>query len=176
TSGKDELEIRKNLIEQDLVECIVTLPGQLFYSTQIPVCLWFISNNKGQNDKKERRNEILFIDAREIGHMVSRTLKEFSDEDIQKVAQTYHAWRGTNDKSYEDIAGFCKVADLEEVKNNEYILTPGRYVGLADVEEDSEPFEQKMERITADLSEQFAKSKELEDQIRKSLEGLGYGV
>ena len=176
TSGKDELEIRKNLIEQDLVECIVTLPGQLFYSTQIPVCLWFISNNKGQNGKKERRNEILFIDAREIGHMVSRTLKEFSDEDIQKVAQTYHAWRGTNDKSYEDIAGFCKIANLEEVKNNEYILTPGRYVGLADVEEDEEPFEQKMERITSELSEQFAKSKELEDQIRKSLEGLGYGV
>ena len=170
TSGKDELEIRKNLIEQDLVECIVTLPGQLFYSTQIPVCLWFISNNK------ERKNEILFIDAREIGHMVSRTLKEFSDEDIQKVAQTYHAWRGTNDKPYEDIAGFCKVANLEEVKNNEYILTPGRYVGLADVEEEEEPFEQKMERITSELSEQFAKSKELEDQIRKSLEGLGYGV
>lgn len=108
--------------------------------------------------------------------MVSRTLKEFSDEDIQKVAQTYHAWRGTNDKPYEDIAGFCKVANLEEVKNNEYILTPGRYVGLADVEEDEEPFEQKMERITSELSEQFAKSKELEDQIRKSLEGLGYGV
>ena len=170
TSGKDELEIRKNLIEQDLVECIVTLPGQLFYSTQIPVCLWFISNNK------ERKNEILFIDAREIGHMVSRTLKEFSEEDIQKVAQTYHSWKGTNDKSYEDIAGFCKIANLEEVKNNEYILTPGRYVGLADVEEDEEPFEQKMERITSELSEQFAKSKELEDQIRKSLEGLGYGV
>lgn len=170
TSGKDELEIRKNLIEQDLVECIVTLPGQLFYSTQIPVCLWFISNNK------ERKNEILFIDAREIGHMVSRTLKEFSDEDIQKVAQTYHSWKGTNDKSYEDIAGFCKITNLEEVKNNEYILTPGRYVGLADVEEDEEPFEQKMERITSELSEQFAKSKELEDQIRKSLEGLGYGV
>ena len=176
TSGKDELEIRKNLIEQDLVECIVTLPGQLFYSTQIPVCLWFISNNKGRNSKKERQNEILFIDARDIGHVVSRTLKEFSDEDIQKVAQTYHAWKGTNDKSYEDIAGFCKVANLEEIKNNEYILTPGRYVGLADVEEDEEPFEQKMERITSELSEQFAKSKELEDQIRKSLEGLGYGV
>ena len=176
TSGKDELEIRKNLIEQDLVECIVTLPGQLFYSTQIPVCLWFISNNKGQNSKKEHKNEILFIDARDIGHMVSRTLKEFSDEDIQKVAQTYHAWRGTSDKPYEDIAGFCKVANLEEVKNNEYILTPGRYVGLADVEEDEEPFEQKMERITSELSEQFAKSKELEDQIRTSMEGLGYGV
>ena len=107
TSGKDELEIRKNLIEQDLVECIVTLPGQLFYSTQIPVCLWFISNNKGQNGKKNVKMKFYLL-MRDIGHMVSRTLKEFSDEDIQKVAQTYHAWKGTNDKSYEDIAGFVK--------------------------------------------------------------------
>ena len=118
----------------------------------------------------------MFNYEREICPTLSITLKEFSDKNIQKIARTYHAWRGTNDKPYEDIAGFCKVANLEEVKNNEYILTPGRYVGLADVEEDEEPFEQKMERITSELSEQFAKSKELEDQIRKSLEGLGYGV
>ncbi len=176
TSGKDELEIRKNLIEQDLVECIVTLPGQLFYSTQIPVCLWFISKDKDKNGKNERRGEVLFIDARNVGSMVSRTLKEFSDDEIKDIASVYHSWRGTNDNQYEDKAGFCKVAKTEEIKDNEYILTPGRYVGLADVEEDSEPFEQKMDRITADLSEQFAKSKELEDQIRKSLEGLGYGV
>lgn len=176
TSGKDELEIRKNLIEQDLVECIVTLPGQLFYSTPIPVCLWFLSKNKSKNGKNERRGEVLFIDARNIGSLVSRTLKEFSDDEIKDIANVYHSWRGTNDNQYEDKAGFCKVAKTEEIKNNEYILTPGRYVGLAEVEEDSEPFEQKMERITADLSEQFAKSKELEDQIRKSLEGLGYGV
>ncbi|MCD2478782.1 MULTISPECIES: class I SAM-dependent DNA methyltransferase [Staphylococcaceae] len=176
TSGKDELEIRKNLIEQDLVECIVTLPGQLFYSTQIPVCLWFVTKNKAKNGKNERRGEVLFIDARNIGSMVSRTLKEFSDDEIKDIANVYHSWRGTNDNQYEDKAGFCKVAKTEEIKDNEYILTPGRYVGLAEVEEDSEPFEQKMERITADLSEQFAKSKELEDQIRKSLEGLGYGV
>ncbi|HHJ3749892.1 TPA: N-6 DNA methylase [Staphylococcus aureus] len=176
TSGKDELEIRKNLIEQDMVECIVTLPGQLFYSTQIPVCLWFMTKNKAKNGKNERRGEVLFIDARNIGSMVSRTLKEFSDDEIKDIANVYHSWRGTNNNQYEDKAGFCKVAKTEEIKNNEYILTPGRYVGLAEVEEDSEPFEQKMERITADLSEQFAKSKELEDQIRKSLEGLGYGV
>ncbi|RIN54232.1 type I restriction-modification system subunit M [Staphylococcus simulans] len=176
TSNKEELAIRKNLIEEDLVECIVTLPGQLFYSTQIPVCLWFITNNKGQNGKKERRGEILFIDARNIGHMASRTLKEFSQEDIQKIAGIYHAWRGTSETEYKDEAGLNKVATTKEVRENEYILTPGRYVGLAEIEEDSEPFEQKMERITSELSEQFAKSKELEEQIRKSLEGLGYGV
>ncbi len=176
TSSTAELEIRKNLIKEDLVECIVTLPGQLFYSTQIPVCLWFLTKNKEKNGKNERKNEILFIDARDIGHMVSRTLKEFSDEEIHKVSSVFHAWRGTNDKQYEDQAGFCKVATIDEVRSHEYILTPGRYVGLADVEEDSEPFEQKMERITGELGEQFAKSKELEEKIRKSLEGLGYGV
>lgn len=176
TSTTSELEIRKNLIEEDLVECIVTLPGQLFYSTQIPVCLWFLTKNKEKNGKNERKNEILFIDARDNGHMATRTLKEFSNEDIQKVASTFHAWRGTSDTQYEDQNGFCKVATVDEVREQEYILTPGRYVGLADIEEDDEPFEQKMERITGDLSEQFAKSKELEDKIRKSLEGLGYGI
>ncbi|MCG7331859.1 type I restriction-modification system subunit M [Salinicoccus roseus] len=176
TSSTAELEIRKNLIEEDLVECIVTLPGQLFYSTQIPVCLWFLTKNKEKNGKNERKNEILFIDARDIGHMVSRTLKEFSAEEINKVSNVFHAWRGTIDEQYEDQAGFCKVATIDEVRSHEYILTPGRYVGLADVEEDSEPFEQKMERITGELGEQFAKSKELEEKIRKSLEGIGYGL
>src|SRR5699024_1054174 len=151
TNSSQEFEIRKNLIENDLVECIVTLPGQLFYSTQIPVCLWFVTKNKAKNGKNERRGEVLFIDARTIGSMVSRTLKEFSDEEIKDIANVYHSWRGTNDNQYEDKAGFCKVAKTEEIKDNEYILTPGRYVGLADVEEDSEPFEQKMDRITADL-------------------------
>lgn len=176
TSTKGELEIRKNLIEEDLVECIVTLPGQLFYSTQIPVCLWFITKNKDRNGKRARNNEILFIDGRNLGQMVDRTLKELTDEDIQKVANTFRSWRGTIDTDYKNEQGFCKAASTKEVQDNEYILTPGRYVGLSEVEEDDEPFEQKMERITADLSEQFAKSKELEDQIRKSLEGLGYGV
>ena len=108
--------------------------------------------------------------------MLFRSLKEFSDDEIKDIANVYHSWRGTSESQYADKSGFCKVAKIQEIKDNEYILTPGRYVGLAEVEEDSEPFEQKMERITADLSEQFAKSKELEDQIRKSLEGLGYGV
>lgn len=176
TSTVAELEIRKNLIEQDLVECIVTLPGQLFYSTQIPVCIWFLTRNKAKNGKKERKGEILFIDARKIGSMATRTLKEFSAEDINQIANVYHAWRGTNDQDYKDVAGFCKVATLDEVREHEYILTPGRYVGLEAAEEDSEPFEEKMDRLTSELSEQFIKSKKLEDQIRKALEGIGYGV
>ncbi|UTT44511.1 type I restriction-modification system subunit M [Exiguobacterium aurantiacum] len=176
TSTASELEIRKNLIEQDLVECIVTLPGQLFYSTQIPVCLWFVTRNKAKNGKKERRKEILFIDARKQGHMSSRTLKEFSTEDINKISEVYHAWCGTNEQEYQDVAGFCKVAKLDEVREHEYILTPGRYVGLEAIEEDSEPFEEKIERLTGELSEQFVKSRKLEDEIRVILEGIGHGV
>lgn len=176
TNTSSELEIRKNLIEEDLVECIVTLPGQLFYSTQIPVCLWFITKNKAKNGKRERSGEILFIDARNLGHMATRTLKEFSQEDIQKVATTYHAWRGTNDETYEDIAGFCKAAKTEEVREHDYILIPGRYVGLEEAEDDGEPFEEKMERLTTELAEQFKESKKLEDQIREALGGIGYEV
>ncbi len=175
SSGRSELEIRKNLIENNLVDCIVTLPSNLFYSVTVPVCLWLITNNKGENITNKKENNILFIDARKIGYMVSRKLRKFSDEDIQKVTQIYHSWRGTSNKQYEDIIGFCKAASIEEIKNNDYILTPGRYVGLIN-EEDSELFEQKMERITVDLSKQFTKSKELEGQIRASLEELGYGV
>lgn len=176
TNTSSELEIRKKLIEEDLVECIVTLPGQLFYSTQIPVCLWFITKNKAKNGKRERSGEILFIDARNLGHMATRTLKEFSQEDIGKVATTYHAWRGTKEETYEDIAGFCKAAKLEEVREHDYILTPGRYVGLEEEEDDGEPFDEKMERLTTDLAEQFKESKKLEDQIRVVLGGIGYDV
>lgn len=176
TSTTSELEVRKNLIEQDLVECIVTLPGQLFYSTQIPVCLWFITRNKAKNGKKERRGEILFIDAKKQGHMASRTLKEFSTEDINKISEVYHSWRGTSEEEYKDVVGFSKVVKLDEVREHEYVLTPGRYVGLEAAVEDSEPFEEKMERLTSELAEQFVKSKKLEDQIRKTLEGIGYGV
>ena len=176
TNTSSELEIRKKLIEEDLVECIVTLPGQLFYSTQIPVCLWFITKNKAKNGKRERSGEILFIDARNLGHMATRTLKEFSIEDIQKVATTYHAWRGTKEETYEDVAGFCKAAKLEEVREHDYILTPGRYVGLEEEEDDGEPFDEKMERLTTELAEQFKESKKLEDQIREALGGIGYEV
>ncbi|MFB5281813.1 type I restriction-modification system subunit M [Peribacillus sp. Hz7] len=172
TSG--EGEIRKNLIEADVVECIVTLPGQLFYSTQIPVCIWFVSKNKSKTGKRDRNGEILFIDARKLGFMADRTHKEFVDEDIKKITDTFHTWRGTLDEPYKDIQGFCKAATLEEVRNNDYILTPGRYVGLEEVGDDGEPFEEKMARLTSELSEQFVKSKELEDQIRQALGGIGY--
>lgn len=174
TSG--EGEIRKNLIENDLVECIVTLPGQLFYSTQIPVCLWFVSKNKIKTGKRERRNEILFIDARNLGYMADRTHKEFSEEDIKKVANTFHHWRGTDKRIYEDVAGFCKSATIEEVREHEYVLTPGRYVGLGEVMEDNEPFEDKMTRLTIELAEQFANSRTLEDEIRQMLRGIGYEI
>ncbi|MEC2074811.1 class I SAM-dependent DNA methyltransferase [Metabacillus fastidiosus] len=172
TSG--EGEIRKSLIEADLVECIVTLPGQLFYSTQIPVCIWFVSKNKSKTGKRSRNGEILFIDARKLGFMVDRTHKEFTDADIEKITNVFHKWRGKSDELYEDIQGFCKAATFEEVRNNDYILTPGRYVGLEEAEDDGEPFEEKMARLTSELSEQFAKSKELENQIRRVFGGIGY--
>ena len=176
TSQNAELAIRKNLVDEDIVECIVTLPGQMFYSTQIPVCLWFTTKLKAKLNERDHRGEILFIDARKEGFMADRTHKEFSQEDVSKVADTYHAWKGTNEQKYEDVAGFCKSASLEEVQKQDYILTPGRYVGLAAEEEDSEPFEKKMERLTTTLSEQIAKSHELEKEIRKTLGGIGYEV
>ncbi|PLR94888.1 N-6 DNA methylase [Bacillus sp. T33-2] len=174
TSNLSELEIRKNLVNQDLVECIVTLPGQLFYSTQIPVSLWFLTRNKAAVGQRERKGEVLFIDARKLGFMADRTHKELAEEDIKKVSDTYHAWRGTRDQNYEDILGFCKATTLQEIKEHEYILTPGRYVGLEVEIEDDEPYEDKMNRLTSELAEQFAKSKTLEDKIRDVLKGIGY--
>ncbi|MEH7158297.1 type I restriction-modification system subunit M [Neobacillus drentensis] len=174
TSG--EGDIRKNLIEADLVECIVTLPGQLFYSTQIPVCVWFLSKNKSKTGKRGRNGEILFIDARKLGFMADRTHKEFADEDIKKITNSFHAWRGTLDVPYQDMQGFCRAATLEEVRSNDYMLTPGRYVGLEEVEDDGEPFEEKMARLTSELSVQFSKSKELEEQISHALGGIGYDI
>lgn len=168
--------IRKNLIEKDLVECIVTLPGQLFYSTQISVCIWVVSKNKAKTGKRERNKKILFIDARHLGFMADRTHKEFSKEDIKKISETFHAWRGTNEQEYSDELGFCKEAKFEEVQTNNYILTPGRYIGLAEKEDNGESFEEKMTYLTNELSVQMAKSKELEEQIRKSLGGIGYGI
>lgn len=176
TSTKDEFEIRKNLIENDLVECIVTLPSQMFYNTQIPACLWFVTKSKAKKNERNHQGEILFIDARNEGFMADRTTKEFREEDIKKVADAYHAWKGTNDKEYVDVAGFCSSASLETVKEQDYILTPGRYVGLEDEIEDSEPFEEKMERLTTLLSEQFIQSHQLEEDIRKALGGIGYEI
>ena len=167
TSTKQEAEIRKNIIEAGLVDCIVTMPTNLFYNVTIPVCLWFISKKK-----ETRKDKILFIDARKLGTMVTRKHRELSDEEIKQVCDTYHAWR--DGKDYEDVQGFCKSADLEEVRGHEYILTPGRYVGIEEVEEDSEPFDDKMTRLTGDLSEMFSKSHELEDEIKKRLGAIGY--
>lgn len=175
TNTSSEGEIRKNLILANRVDCIVTLPGQLFYQTQIPVCLWFVTKNKKARGHRDRTGEILFIDARKLGHMIDRTTKELSEEDIKKVADTYHAWRGEADAGkYEDVKGFCKSAGLDEVADHEYILTPGRYVGIEDIEDDGEPFDEKMERLTGELAELFAKSNKLEDEIRKNLGGIGY--
>lgn len=174
TNQSSEAEIRKQLIEQDLVEAIITLPGQLFYSTQIPVCVWVLTKNKAARGQRDRKGEILFLDARKLGVMVDRVRRELSDEDTQKIAQTFQAWRGTDEKPYEDIQGFCKAAKIEEIREHEYILTPGRYVGIEEQEDDGEPFAEKMARLTKELGEQFAKSRELEEEIRKNLRGIGY--
>ena len=175
TSG--EGEIRKNVIEADLVDCMVALPGQLFYSTPIPVCLWFLSRNKKPANGRDRSGEILFMDARNMGTLVDRVHRELTDEDINKIADTYNAWRGEADcGSYQDVAGFCKSTKLDEVKQHGYVLTPGRYVGIEESEDDGEPFDEKMARLTDQLSEQFAKSRELEIEIRKQISTLGFMV
>lgn len=160
-----EGEIRKNIIEADLVDCIIAMPTQLFYTTQIPVSLWFISKDKKQKGKT------LFIDARKMGTMVTRKLRELTDEDIQKIADTYNAFA---DGTLENAKGFCAVVTTEEIAKQDYILTPGRYVGIEEQEDDGEPFEEKMKRLTSELSGLFAKSHELEDEIRKRLGAIGY--
>ncbi|MDQ2996784.1 MAG: SAM-dependent methyltransferase, partial [Chloroflexota bacterium] len=152
-----EGEIRRNIIEGDLVDCMVALPSQLFFSTQIPVCLWFLARYKGNRRFRERRSETLFIDARSLGEMEDRTHRILPDAHIAQIAGTYHAWRGDADAgTYADIPGFCKAAALDEIKANGYVLTPGRYVGAAAVAADSEPFAAKMARLTATLEQQFA--------------------
>jgi len=171
-----EGEIRKNIIEADLVDCMVALPGQLFYSTQIPVCLWFIARNKSNGRFRKRTGQTLFIDARKLGTMIDRVHRELTEEDIQRIADTYHAWRG--DKSagnYEDIPGFCRSATLDDIRHHNHILTPGRYVGAAEVEDDGEPFEEKMARLTTALREQSEKSEKLDKLIWANLEDIGYG-
>lgn len=170
-----EGEIRQKIVEADLVDCMVSLPGQLFYNTMISVCLWFVSRDRKNNKFRERNGEILFIDARSLGTMIDRRHRELSDEDIAKISGTYHAWRSKNGK-YEDEPGFCKSAKLEEVQKHGYILTAGRYVGAADVDEDPEAFDEKMKRLASDLSGQFKKAADLEKEIRNSIEKLGYKI
>ena len=171
-----EGEIRKNIIEADLVDCMVALPGQLFYSTQIPACLWFVSRNKKSKPFRDRRGEVLFIDARKMGAMVDRTHKELTDENVEKIARTYHAWRGEKGAGkHKDVPGFCKSSDLEEIEKHGHVLTPGRYVGAEEQENDGEPFEEKMLRLTAEWREQVAEAHKLDKVIEKNLKGLGYG-
>jgi type I restriction enzyme M protein len=206
SNTNNEGEIRKAIIEADLVECMVALPGQLFTNTQIPACIWFLTRNKqevrhsragGNPGVRDHRGETLFIDARNLGYMKDRVLRDFSDEDIRKIADTFHAWKqavrpephttvrpepvegsprsgGTNGE-YEDIPGFCKSATLNDIRKHDYVLTPGRYVGAAEQEQGGEPFEEKMARLTAQLNEQFAESARLEQAIRENLARLGYG-
>jgi type I restriction enzyme M protein len=171
-----EGEIRKALIEADLVDCMVALPGQLFYSTQIPVCLWFLAKNKHDGKRRDRRKQTIFIDARKLGTLIDRVHRELTDADLQKIASTYHAWRGDKDAgNYEDIAGFCKSATTAEIAAHGHVLTPGRYVGAEEVEDDGEPFDEKMSRLAAELHAQFDESAKLEAAIKANLIGLGYG-
>lgn len=167
STQKGEGDIRQKIIEDDLVEGIIALPSNLFYSVTIPACLWFISKNKKQKGKT------VFIDARNMGEMVDRKHRDFSDEDIKKIADTFAAFQ---DGTLEDVKGFCAVAETAEIAKQDYILTPGRYVGIAEQEDDGEPFEEKMERLTSELSELFAKSHELENEIRERLEAIGFEI
>ena len=191
-----EGEIRKAIIEADLVDCMVALPGQLFYSTQIPVCLWFLNRSKNDGKRRDRRRQTLFIDARKLGTLIDRVHRELTDADLEKIVSTYHAWRGDSlpaaatatdggsagnagaiagqIRPYEDVAGFCKSATSEEIATHGYVLTPGRYVGAEDIEDDGEPFEEKMSRLVAELKEQFAESAQLEQTIKANLKGLGH--
>jgi type I restriction enzyme M protein len=171
-SGEDT--IRKAMVEADVVDCMIALPSQLFYSTQIPACLWFLARNKNRGGKqRDRRGEVLFIDTRKLGTMVDRTRKEFSDDDVAKIAGVYHAWR--EGKGYEDLPGFCKSAKLDQIKGHNHALTPGRYVGAGEVEDDSEAFEEKMLHLATQLHDQFAETERLTSTIKISLGKFGYG-
>ncbi len=175
SNTSNEGVIRKNIIEAGLVDCIVALPDKLFYTTQIPASLWFVSRDRYNNKFRDRHDEILFIDARKMGVMIDRRHRELTEEEINKISETYHNWRNKNGK-YEDIKGFCKAAKIEEVAKNGYVLTPGRYVGTDFEMEDDEVFEEKMKRLTADLSRQFKESKELEEKIRENLKKVGFEI
>ena len=171
-----EGDIRKAIIEADLVDCMVALPGQLFYSTQIPVCLWFLARNKRNGRFRDRRGETLFIDARKLGTMADRVHREMTDADIARIAGAYHAWRGDRDAGeYADVLGFCRRATLEEIRKHGHVLTPGRYVGSEVAEDDGEPFEEKMRRLTATLLEQRDESAKLDAAIAANMRELGYG-
>ncbi|HMV55457.1 MAG TPA: SAM-dependent methyltransferase, partial [Rhodocyclaceae bacterium] len=177
-----EGDIRKAMIEANIVDCMVAMPGQLFYSTQIPACLWILAKDRSnglvkKTKLRDRRGEVLFIDARKLGVLVDRTRRELTDEEIGRIAATYHAWRGEADAGeYSDIPGFCKSATLDEIRKHGHVLTPGRYVGAEAQDEDDEAFAEKMQRLTAQMSAQMKRGTELDAVIREKLEALGYGV
>ena len=174
TSTNEELIIRKGMLEADKIDAIVALPEKLFYTTGIPVSLWILNNNKSTNSNyRSRKNEVLFIDARNLGQMIDRKTRELTQEDVSKIASVYHEWR-TKDGDYIDIAGFVKSETLEEIEKNNYVLTPGRYVGIEEAEDDGISFEEKMTELTKTLSGQFKKSRELEEEIKKQLASIGF--
>ena len=177
-----EGDIRRRLIQSDLVECIVALPGQLFYTTQIPVCIWFLTKNKtshkvaGEREQRDRRGEVLFIDARRLGTMVSRTLKELTDADIKRIAGTFHAWRGEpGEAPYADVPGFCASVELAEIGDYDFVLTPGQYVGSEAADEDGEPLDEKVVRLTHDVREGFRKRADLQETVLAALASLEQG-
>jgi len=171
-----EGEIRKNIIEADLVDCMVALPGQLFYSTQIPACLWFFARDKKNSRFRDRRGHVLFIDARKLGQLVDRVHRDLTDDDIAKIADTYHAWRGEKGAAeYADVPGFCKSVPLDEILKNGHVLTPGRYVGAEAQEDDGESFDEKMQQLVAQLRDQMAEACKLDAAIEANLKELGYG-
>jgi type I restriction enzyme M protein len=171
-----EGEIRRQLVEQDYVDCMIALPGQLFYTTQIPVCLWFLARNKKNGKFRDRRGETLFIDARKLGSLVDRTHRELAEDEIARIARTYHAWRGESEAGdYADTPGFCKSAKLEEIASHGFVLTPGRYVGAEEtIDDDDMPFDERMQQLTAKLIGQFAESARLEKAILANLASLGF--
>ncbi|MBI4996671.1 MAG: SAM-dependent DNA methyltransferase [Rhodocyclales bacterium] len=172
-----EGEIRRAIVEADLVDCMIALPGQLFYSTPIPVCLWFLVKNKRDGKHRDRRRETLFIDARKLGQDADRVHRELSPDDLRKISGAYHAWRGDNGAdSYEDIAGFCKAVATAEIAAHGHVLTPGRYVGAEDVEDVSESFEERMPHLIAELRVQLTESNKLESNVRDALKRIGYDV
>lgn len=178
SNTNNEGEIRKQLVERDYVECMVALPGQLFTNTQIPACIWFLTKDKANGfnldkKKRDRRGQLLFIDARQLGYMKDRVLRDFTVDDINKVADTFHAWQ--HGEGYADVPGFCYSASLDDIRKHDHVLTPGRYVGAEEQREDSEAFAEKMARLTAQLAVQFEMSAKLEGDIKKNLAGLGYG-
>jgi type I restriction enzyme M protein len=182
SNSSGEGDIRRALIEADLVECMVALPGQLFTNTQIPACIWFLTKNKAKRSRPgasallDRRGETLFIDARKLGFMKDRVLRDFTEDDIGKIAGTFRAWRASPNPAYADASGFSKSANLPEIISHGHVLTPGRYVGAEDVEDDGEGFDVKMSRLTAELADQFVESAKLESAIKANLKGLGYAL